>query len=376
MLRRRLQLLGFAFVLAFVLASPAGLRVGAAADTLPSRLSDAELWRLSQQMSESDGYFRSDNLLSNELRYPEVIPDLIDRVKPGSVYLGVGPEQNFNYIVAIKPKMVFITDVRRGNLQLQLMYKALFEMSADRNEFIARLFSKPKQAGLSASTPVGELMNAYWSLESSPTSDYNTNLQAIKDYLTKSPHTLPLTNDDLQGIEYVYYQFYWFGPTLSYNSSNSNGFGGGRNMATYDDLMRAVDIKGLARSYLATEESFKFLQDLHRRNMLVPIVGNFGGPKALRAVGQYVREHGSTVGAFYLSNVEQYLRQDGIWTAFCASVASMPLTETSTFIRSQNGGGFGGGGGFTNILGPMAAETDGCRPAAPAAVPAAAPAAQ
>ena len=111
-------------------------------------------------------------------------------------------------------------------------------------------------------------------------------------------------------------------------------------MATYDDLMRAVDVKGMPRSYLATEE------------------------------------HGATVGAFYLSNVEQYLRQDGIWTAFCASVASMPLTETSTFIRSQNGGGFGGGGGFTNLLGPMAAETDGCRPAAPAVVPTAAPVAQ
>ena len=134
--------------------------------------------------------------------------------------------------------------------------------------------------------------------------------------------------------------------------------------------MRAVDPAGIFRSFLATEESFQILQDLERRNLIVPVVGNFGGTKALRAVGQYVRDHGATVAAFYLSNVEQYLQQDGIWNAFCANVATMPLTDSSTFIRSRNGGGgFGGGGGFMNYLGPMAAETAACRPASVGAVP-------
>ena len=50
------------------------------------------------------------------------------------------------------------------------------------------------------------------------------------------------------------------------------------------------------------------LKILHEKNMLVPVVGNFAGPKALRAVGKYVRDHGATVAAMYLSNVEQYLQ--------------------------------------------------------------------
>ena len=62
---------------------------------------------------------------------------LSERAKPGGVYLGVGPEQNFTYIAAIRPKIAFITDIRRGNLQLHLMYKALFELSADRAEFVS-----------------------------------------------------------------------------------------------------------------------------------------------------------------------------------------------------------------------------------------------
>jgi len=95
--------------------------------------------------------------------------------------------------------------------------------------------------------------------------------------------------------------------------------------------------------------------------MLVPIVGNFAGPKALRAVGKYLKEHQATVAAFYLSNVEQYLNQDGIWPQFCANVASLPLDEHSTFIRSSGGGrGYGGGGGLVSSLASMREDTRGC----------------
>ena len=130
---------------------------------------------------------------------------------------------------------------------------------------------------------------------------------------------------------------------------------------------RSPDQKGENRSYLATEENFRFLKDFEERNLLVPVVGNFAGSKALRAVGQYLRDHGATVSAMYLSNVEDYLNQDGIWTYFCANVAAMPLDETSTFIRSsRQGGGGGRGGGLVNSLGSMLSETRGCGRGRPA----------
>src|SRR5713101_4901297 len=131
--RRRLVVAGLVLLLgAAALPAP---RVRAAADTLPARLSDRDFWKIIEEFSEDNGYFRSDNLLSNEIWYQTVIPELLGRTKPGGVYLGVGPEQNFTYIAALKPKMAFITDIRRGNLHAQLMYKALFELSADRADF-------------------------------------------------------------------------------------------------------------------------------------------------------------------------------------------------------------------------------------------------
>ena len=103
------------------------------------------------------------------------------------------------------------------------------------------------------------------------------------------------------------------------------------------------------------------LKDLESKNLLVPVVGDFGGPVPLRSVGQHVRDHGGLVMAMYLSNVEQYLQQDGKWPAFCGNVASMPLDAHSTFIRSENGGGGGGRGGLQSQLGSMQADTQGCK---------------
>src|SRR5262249_8243360 len=115
------------------------LNAEAARKGLPAPLTAHACRKLSADLSEHDGTFRSDNLVSNEVWLQYVIPDLLKAVPPAGVYLGVGPEQNFTYIAALKPAMAFIIDVRRGNLNLHLMYKALFELSANRAEFVSRL---------------------------------------------------------------------------------------------------------------------------------------------------------------------------------------------------------------------------------------------
>ena len=110
-----------------------------AADTLPQSLADQEFWRLVSDFSEEGGSFRFE-YMSNEQQFQYVIPRLKEERKPGGVYLGVGPEQNFTYIAAIQPKMAFIFDIRRQNLVEHLIYKALFEMSPNRADFLARVF--------------------------------------------------------------------------------------------------------------------------------------------------------------------------------------------------------------------------------------------
>ena len=88
------------------------------------------------EVSEDGGYFHSDNFTSNEFTFQYVIPELTRNLSAGGVYLGVGPEQNFTYIVALRPKISFIIDIRSQNMLEHLLYKALIEMFSDRANFL------------------------------------------------------------------------------------------------------------------------------------------------------------------------------------------------------------------------------------------------
>jgi hypothetical protein len=308
---------------------------GRAADSLPSRIPDADFWQLIDKFSEQSGYFQSDNLVSNERLFQNVVPEL-SKLKRGGVYLGVAPDQNFTYILGIEPKIAFIVDIRRGNLYTQLMYKALFEMSKDRAEFLSRLFARSRPKDLPASASVKDLFAAYRAVPSTE-GLMQENLRAITTRLVRM-HGFALSNDDLKGIEYVYGMFVQFGPDLTYSSSsavNRSGMRGrGQSMPTYAELQTAADPDGRNRAYLGSEESFQALKAYEEKNLIVPIVGDFAGPKALRSVGQYVAERGGTITVFYVSNVEQYLFQNGVATQFYANVATLPLDDESRFLRS------------------------------------------
>jgi hypothetical protein len=346
-------------LLAVVLAALV-LRAGPpqASRPLPDRLSDQQFWQLSQDFSESDGTFHSENLVSNEIRFQTIVPELERTVRPGRAYVGVGSEQNFTYMAAVRPSIAFIVDLRRGNLDLHLIYKTFFELSADRAEFVSRVFSRPRPSMLTAASSVDEIFAAYAGVKPSEEL-YAANLRTIEEHLTKT-HGFRLLDGDREGIRFVFRSWFEAGPDIHYQLTGRGGRGG---FPTYADLMTTTDGEGRHRSYLASDAAFRVVKDLHTRNLVIPVVGNFGGPTALRAVAGWLRQHGATVGAFYTSNVEQYLRRDGIWEQFCASASTFPIDDASTFIRSERGGFAGaqrGVGGFWLGLEPITATTTAC----------------
>lgn len=336
--------------LALLLAASVVVRAQATS-TIPAQLTDREFWQLNAAFSEPNGYFRSDNFLSNETGFQYVIPELQRLVKPGGVYLGVGPEQNFTYIVALQPKIAIIFDIRRGNTIAHLMYKALIEMSPDRADFLSRLFSRPRPSGLDTASSAKQLFDAY--AAASPDSAlFARNLAAIKERLTKV-HGFVMSDSDSKLLDYTYAAFFGGGPLLSYNyrpsgfpgmqSGRFRGYGG-YGMPTYATLQTATDSAGKNWAYLATEANYRWLRDFESRNLVIPVVGDFAGPKAIRAVARYLKDHKAIVSAFYTSNVEQYLFQQGDeWSRYYHNVATLPIDATSSFIRSI-GGGYRGGG--------------------------------
>jgi len=297
-----------------------------AADTLPATISDQDFWRMITEFSEPGGTFLYENFISNERSIQYVIPELKAKTKPGGVYLGVAPEQNFTYIAALEPKIAFIIDIRRQNMLVHLLYKALFELSPNRADFVAQLFSRRRPDGLNEKSTAAEMFAAF---DRVPGDEkfYAQNLQNLKDVLAK--HGYALSAADLSTIENVYNVFYRGGPNMNYGFASPTP-----NAVTpsYVVMMTSTDLAGRQWSYLAAEDSFRYIKEMQRKNLIVPLVGDFAGPRAIRSIGKYLKEREAIVTAFYVSNVERYLAGQQ-WQAFYSNVATLPLDASSVFIR-------------------------------------------
>jgi hypothetical protein len=336
MVRRRFALIFVTALFALPGVALFGPRDGVAADTLPKQLSDRAFWRMVTEFSEPGGFFRSDNFISNETTFQEVIPELKKRVSPNGVYLGVGPDQNFTYIAALRPRMAFIIDIRRQNMLQHLMYKAIIEMSDDRADFMSRLFSRQRPSGLPRTATPAQLFNAFNGVFASEAL-FQKNLQDVMNRLVRR-HGFTLSAEDRRSIEYVYRAFFSEGPDLRYSFPRQQV--GARWFPNYEELMLATDLSGHNHSYVANESNFRALREFERNNLLVPVVGDFGGEKAIQTVGRYLRQHGATANYFYTSNVEQYLFQTEAWKRYYENVATLPIDRNSTFIRSFFNMGF------------------------------------
>ena len=305
-------------------------------------MSDSEFWTLIDDLSEPAGVFAlSDNLVSNEGR-------LSDRVRAlhhagDGAYIGVGPEQNFSYLARVQPSIAFIVDIRRENRNLHLLYKALFEVSSTRAEFVSRLFSRECAAGLDAAASVDELFVRCGAARASP-QFYAATTALLRERLLVR-HAFPLEPGDLESIDRSLAAFLEDGPDIH--------FWGRRQVdgahPSYRLLMTEKDYGGANRSYLASEDEFQFIKAFQERNMIIPIVGDFGGTKALRGVASYLRGHSDTVRAFYGSNVGVYLTNDKR-REFCTSLMTLPVSSSAVYIEN-------------NGIRPFSARLKDCAPA-------------
>jgi hypothetical protein len=304
--------------------------------TLPDSLSDADFWALVVKLSEGGGSFHSDNWVSNETNYQHPIAPVLARTGSGEVYLGVGPEQNFTYIAAFRPHIAFIVDIRRQNLVLHLMYKALFELSPTRAVFLSRLFARQLK-GVDTLSTAAQLAEA--AALARPDSSYRVAVLEEVRRLLVEEHGFPLSAEDLATLEYVQRPFASRGPAIRYTFSGPNQISfASVSMPTLGELMQERDASGREWNFLASEAAYRAVRAMHLRNLIVPVVGDFGGEHALRAIGRYLRTLGARVSVFYVSNVEQYLFQQGdAWRRFYENVRALPLTDSAVFIRSVSG---------------------------------------
>ena len=284
---------------------------------------------LSQRLSETGGFFDSDNLISNETSYQHVFGKLTEFKVNGGIYIGVGPDQNFTYIAKIRPKRAIMLDIRRDNLLHHLMFKALFENSKNRVEYLCQFLGKPfpKTKDWEKKT-VKEIVD-YIDTTPSDQKIFEKALDMVRREVQK--FGFQLSAQDLTTIENVHRAFYQAGLDIRYSSHNRPP----RSIyPAWRDLILEKDFAGNQNNYFASEDAFQFIKKMQEQDQIIPATGDLAGTSAMKAVARYATELKETVSAFYVSNVEFYVHRQGQYDRFVENVAALPIDKNSLIIRS------------------------------------------
>ncbi|MBM3803111.1 MAG: hypothetical protein FJW26_12490 [Acidimicrobiia bacterium] len=294
------------------------------------RFSSKEYVALIQRLSEDPGFFDSDNLVSNESSYLQISGLLEKFAVKGGVYLGVGPEQNFTYIAKTRPHLAILLDIRRQNLLYHLLLKSLFDRSKSRSDYLAHLFSRPRPRGVPG--PDRDIGGLLLEFEKTMPSEqlFRKNLKQALAFIQKTCR-FPIYEKDAGAIEGIYREFFDQQLSLRFRSFGRPSF---RFYPSFKDILLERDLDGQFGNFLNSEADFQFVKQLHSRNLIVPVVGDFAGSKAMRTVSEYLKERGETVSVFYVSNVEFYLVQNGVFDRFADNVQQLPISGQSLLIRA------------------------------------------
>ncbi|MDX1393674.1 MAG: hypothetical protein R3195_04765 [Gemmatimonadota bacterium] len=289
-------------------------------------------------LSGPGGYFDTDNLISNESSYLHAISDLRAAGIRGSAYLGVGPGQNFSYIAEIDPEIAIIVDIRRDNVLQHLIYKAAFEASVTREQYLAILLGRPAPSDPAelAEAPIEAILEgieASPSTEASRTTARREVLERIRGF------GFSLVDGDLETVGRFHDEMIAYGLDLRFRS---HGRAPQFYYPTLRRLILEVDREGEAVSYLSTNERFQRVRQLQLDDRIIPVVGDLAGDVALPAIGAFLTERGLSVSAFYTSNVEYYLFGRRTFGRFVENLRILPLTDESVIIKSFFPGGFRG----------------------------------
>jgi len=300
-------------------------------------------------LSEPPGYFDTDNLISNERSYLDVVPDLKKRGVRGGAYIGVGPDQNFSYVAAIRPEVVFIVDVRRDNLLLHLLFKSLFTLARTRVEYLAMLVGRTVPADLESwrDAPIDKVVSH---VEAPPIDARAATVLRGRLHAVIRKTGVTLSREDVETIDRFHSRFIEAGVYLRFQSTGRPPQG---HYPTYRELLLATDANGERGNYLASEGSFQFIKSLQQRDLVIPVVGDLSGPRALASVGASLRKRGLRLSAFYASNVEFYLFGDGRFGNFVNNLGAMPRADHGVIIRSVFGRYARFGGGSSSHLQPV-----------------------
>jgi hypothetical protein len=304
----------------------ATIGVGALASRRRSAASaakDADFRSSIESLGEpASGSASADNFVTNEDSIASVL-DRLAEVPRGLAYLGVGPDQNFSLIAASKPAQALILDFRKKNQLLHLMHKALVEMSADRFEYLRRFWARDVPADEALKGDAKRLVSAFAAAESQPKRLAESQAEVRRFLHVEGFHD----EADFEEIRRMQSRLAGPGPEARFLAL--------RMYPTMGRLIAERTRSGRPGHWLADDSLFEVVRGLHLDDAILPVVADWAGDRAMKAVADHAKGTKMQVGVVYVSDVEFFLFRGGLFDRYVANLARLPIHPRAVIVRTS-----------------------------------------
>lgn len=297
---------------------------------------------LIERMSEPDGTYAYGNWTTNEPDYLRGV-DLIKKHNiTGGVYIGVGPDQNFTFIEAVRPELAFIVDIRKQNTMLHLVYKVLFETSENRISFFSKLFSRNVNLLNQASgdLSIDEIVGLFKKtlIDKAMTETTARNIQSILG----QKYGFFLKDKDRFYIHKILRFFREAGVDICCNTDEETiheppNPDASKRYMTFAEVLTKVNGSGQQLNAFASEAKYSYLRQMQLDNKIIPLTGDFSGTVTLSKIAAFLKQNKKTVRSFYVSSVEWYLvKNKNFFNSWVENIKGLPIDSNSVFLRHSS----------------------------------------
>ena len=296
-------------------------------------LTDQVFGQWLEQCSERGQDFISDNWVSNEMAYADHLDYLRRTVPAGSVFIGVGPEQNFSYLAAVPFRYAFIVDVRRDNLLQHLYYKVLFEECPTPQQWLAALCSRRYDPSWERSSYADWLE----AVGRAPIDPGQAPLFLERFRRRAGQLNFGLRDSDQKFLARLQSEFAAKGLEVRFEYRLPKP--DEPTFPAFREVLLARDPAGHYGCFLASQTGYGRVRGMQQENRIIPVVGDFGGRRTFGEIACLLRRQNLKVGLFYASNVEFYLMprrfpgakmENFVWNLEC-----LPTTSASLLLRTH-----------------------------------------
>lgn len=240
-----------------------------------------------------------DCFVSSEVGYNEVIARCAPSAeRPGGAYLGVGPDQNYTYIGALRPALAVILDARLDNLLEHLIFKLAFAEARDPLDYLCLLLGRARATG------PGDGLTARLRaqpLDAAAAAVFSANVRrAFQARWTSDERLLARVERLLR--EFVRRQ-------LAVTSVSETCLANLDKIPDFEEVITSTTPEGFNFHYLTDAGRFGVVKALHAEDRIIPLLGNVVSPEGIAAARRVVEGAGLKLSTVYLSNLEEFLLQ-------------------------------------------------------------------